>query len=132
MFALPFLRDSLLKSSLDRCANSHFTWSGYETSFSSYSRGGLASQAKNPEAPLLAVVKDASQSRLACVRSDDQGNTWKDWAVSEEITNPYAIGTCREITADGAAIGTFTSAIDPSNDNVGKSKLYFFRIPIGL
>jgi hypothetical protein len=94
--------------------------------------GGLASQAKNPEAPLLAVVKDASHSRLACVRSDDQGNTWKDWAVSEEITNPYAIGTCREITADGAVIGTFTSAIEPSNDNVGKSKLYFFRIPIGL
>lgn len=92
--------------------------------------GGLASQANKPDATLFAVVKDATRPRLACLRSDDQGNTWKDWAVSQEVTSPYAIGTCREITADGAVIGTFTDAIEPSNNNMGKSKLYFFRIPV--
>jgi hypothetical protein len=91
--------------------------------------GGLASQANKPDAPLFGVVRDAKRARLACLRSDDQGNSWRDWAVSPDVNNPYAIGTCREIVANENVIGTFTDAIEPSNDNFGKSKIYFFSIP---
>jgi hypothetical protein len=91
--------------------------------------GGLASQANKPDAPIFAVVRDASRARLVCLRSDDQGTSWRDWAVGPDVVSPYATGTCREITANGSVIGTFTDAIEPSNDNVGKSKVYFFSIP---
>lgn len=91
--------------------------------------GSLASQANKPDAPIFCVVRDATRARLACLRSDDQGSSWSDWAVSPDFHSPYAIGTCREISANGAVLGTFTDAIEPSNDNFGKSKIYFFSIP---
>lgn len=91
--------------------------------------GGFSSQANLPAAPLFCVVRDAKRARLNCLRSDDQGSHWRDWAVSADVTSPYAVGTCREITAKGRIIGTFTDAIEPSNDNFGKSKIYFFSIP---
>jgi Protein of unknown function (DUF1501) len=91
--------------------------------------GGLASQANKPNAPIFCVVRDAKRPRLVCLRSDDQGTTWRDWAVSTDFKSPYAIGTCREICENGTVIGTFTDAIEPSNDNFGKSKVYFFSIP---
>lgn len=94
--------------------------------------GGLASQATNLAAPIFCVVKDARRARLACLRSDDQGSTWKDWAVSPDVINPYAIGVCREISASGTVIGTFTDAIEPSNNNIGKSKIHFFSLPCEL
>lgn len=91
--------------------------------------GGLASQAGNPDASIFCVVRDANRARLACVRSDDQGASWRDWAVSPDFVSPYAVGTCREISAKDEVLGLFTDAIEPNNDNFGKSKLYFFRIP---
>lgn len=93
--------------------------------------GGLASRANDPTAPLFAVVRDADKTRIACLRSDDQGNSWRDWAVAEATVAPYAIGVCREITEDGHVVGTYTDAIEPSNNPVGKSKVYFFRIAVG-
>ena len=47
--------------------------------------------------------------------------------MSLPVTAPYAIGGCRELTPDGRVIGLFTDAIEPSNDPVGKSKLFFFE-----
>jgi hypothetical protein len=91
--------------------------------------GGLASQAGNPDASIFCVVRDANRARLACVRSDDQGASWRDWAVSPDFVSPYAVGTCREISAQDEVLGLFTDAVEPNNDNFGKSKLYFFRIP---
>lgn len=90
--------------------------------------GGLASQIDKPNAPIFCIAKDAKRARLVCLKSDDQGSNWGDWAVSPDIINPYAVGICREISANGTVIGTFTDAIEPSNDNFGKSKLYFFSM----
>lgn len=92
--------------------------------------GVLVSRRADPNAPLFAIVKDATKPRLAALRSDDQGATWHDHAVSLPVTAPYAIGGCREITPDGRVIGLFTDAIEPSNEPVGKSKLYFFRFQV--
>lgn len=92
--------------------------------------GGFASQATRRDASIFCVVRDKGSPRLACVRSDDQGISWKDWAVSQELKSPYAIGTCRELLADAFVIGLFTDSIEPSNDNIGKSKCYFFKIPV--
>jgi hypothetical protein len=52
--------------------------------------------------------------------------------VSDLVSNPYAIGGCREVTADGWIIGSFTEQIAPTTDSGGGSKVYFFRIRAGL
>ncbi len=81
-----------------------------------------------PSPPLFCVSRDATSPRLACLMSDDNGSTWKDHAVSEPLTNPYAIGGCRTVTSDGWIIGSFTDQIAPTTDPGGGSKVYFFRI----
>ena len=77
---------------------------------------------------LYCVMKDAGPNRLACLKSDDDGQSWHDHAVSSVVSSPYAIGGCRAITHDGWIIGTFTDAIEPSDASEGKSKVYFFKI----
>jgi len=86
--------------------------------------GFFATRAAEPGATLYCVSRDAGASRLACLASDDNGDTWRDYAVSEKVTNPYAIGGCREVTTDGWIIGSFTDQM-PTNG----AKVYFFRIP---
>jgi len=70
------------------------------------------------------VGRDAGSNRLVCLVSDDNGNTWRDHAVSDVLINPYAIGGCRKVTADGWIIGSFTDQTPE-----GGGKVYFFRIP---
>jgi hypothetical protein len=86
--------------------------------------GFLATRAGEPRATLYCVGRDAKESRLVCLASDDNGDTWRDHAVGETVTNPYAIGGCREVTSDGWIIGSFTEQV-PTNGG----KVYFFRIP---
>jgi Neuraminidase (sialidase) len=87
--------------------------------------GFFASRASQPDAPLYCVLAD--QGRLACLASDDNGATWYDYAVSEKTFTLYAIGGCREITADGYIIGSFTDT-SPGSD----PRVYFFKIRAGL
>ena len=61
--------------------------------------GFFASRADLPEAPLYYV--SSAGGRLGCLASDDNGETWYDYALSEESFNPYSIGGSRELTADG-------------------------------
>lgn len=66
------------------------------------------------------------QGRIGCLASDDNGTTWYDYAASEQTFTPYAIGGCRELTADDHVIGSFTDqAVTPP-------RVYFIRIPAGL
>ena len=92
--------------------------------------GTFSCRMADAQSPLVAIVKEAQRPRLAALRSDDQGATWHDLAVSQDVTAPYAISGCRELTPDGYAIGVFTDAIEPSNEPTGKSKLYFYRVRI--
>ena len=73
----------------------------------------------------LPALAELPAIELTCI--DDQGATWHDHAVSLPVTAPDAIGGCRELTPDGRVIGLFTDAIEPRNEPIGKSKLYFFQ-----
>ena len=90
--------------------------------------GFFASRAGLPEAPLYYV--SSAGGRLGCLASDDNGETWYDYAVSDESCNPYSIGGARELTADGAIIGTFTDY--QATEDRDLSQVHFFRIQAGL
>jgi len=84
--------------------------------------------ARAAESSLYCVVQDAGDNRLACLHSADNGGTWQDHAVGAVVASPYAIGGCRELTADGSIVGTFTDQSSASNAPRGQSKVYFFTI----
>ena len=90
--------------------------------------GFFASRASLPEAPLYYV--SSAGGRLGCLASDDNGETWYDYALSEESFNPYSIGGARELTADGAIVGTFTDF--RATEDRDLSQVHFFRIQAGL
>lgn len=91
--------------------------------------GLLSTRASQPGAPLYCVAN--GQGRLACLVSDDDGSTWHDYAVSQERFNLYSIGGCRELTADGHIIGTFTDQQASPQNTAGVSRVYFFKIRAG-
>jgi len=55
------------------------------------------------------------------------------FASDEKLTNPYAIGGCREVTADGYVIGSFTDRmpvagkIEDLTVPGSVAPVYFFR-----
>jgi cephalosporin-C deacetylase-like acetyl esterase len=74
--------------------------------------------------------------RLACLASDDNGETWYEYAVCDKVSlfRTYSIGTARELTRDGMILGTFTDVVENAKnyyeDHSGQ--VYFFRIQAGL
>ncbi|MBI3880872.1 MAG: BNR-4 repeat-containing protein [Verrucomicrobia bacterium] len=90
--------------------------------------GFFASRAGDPKSTLYCIGQDAGKPRLVCLASDDNGATWRDHAVSETFTRPYAIGGCREVTPDGWIIGSFTEKTDTKSTNAPEGRVYFFRI----
>ena len=91
--------------------------------------GFFASDSSAPDSTLYCVMEDGN--RIACLASNDNGDTWRDYAVSEPMSNPYSIGGCREVTEDGYVIGSFTDPVEGSDDP-DAAKVYFFRIKAGL
>lgn len=95
--------------------------------------GGFVSDRAAPGSRLYFVSTVDDRSRLACLASDDNGQSWFTFARSDRQFpgRVYSISTARQPTADGALIGTFTVIIgDPKiyyEDNTGH--VYFFRIP---
>jgi len=82
--------------------------------------GFFASRSNQADSPLYCVMQD--RGRIACLASDDNGDTWRDHARSKGGFGPYALGGCRELTADGSVIGSFTHG----------GKVYFLRVrPVG-
>jgi hypothetical protein len=90
--------------------------------------GFFATRAAEENSTIYVISRDANTSRLACLASSDDGFTWRDYAVSLPVTNPYSIGGSREVTDDGWIIGSFTEQMDSTSDTGGNSKVYFFRI----
>jgi len=93
--------------------------------------GFFATRRLEPGSALYAICRDAGSSRVACLASNDHGETWYDYAIGQPVQNPYSIGGCREITADGFIVGSFTDSIGSTADQGGGSKVYFFRIRAG-
>ena len=88
--------------------------------------GFLASRSRDPGSALYCVMQD--QGHIACLVSDDNGDTWRDYARSEERFRPYSIGGCREITDDGYIIGSFTHQVSNPQSLKRDSKVYFLKI----
>ncbi len=80
--------------------------------------GFFATRADQADSPIYCVMQD--DDHLACLISRDNGETWHDYARSEEEFKTYSIGGCREITTDGYIIGSFTLQ--------GSDQVYFFRL----
>jgi hypothetical protein len=90
--------------------------------------GFFATRAEEPSGTIYAISRAADANRLACLASSDNGLSWRDFAISPSVGNPYAIGGSREITADGWIIGSFTEQTASTLDSGGGSKVHFFRI----
>jgi hypothetical protein len=90
--------------------------------------GFFATRGAESNATIYAVSCDANARRLACLASDDNGETWRDHALSAPVTNPYAIGGFREVTSDGFIIGSFTDQVPETSSNT-RPRVYFFKIP---
>ncbi|MBX3423184.1 MAG: hypothetical protein KF752_16630 [Pirellulaceae bacterium] len=68
--------------------------------------------------------------RLACLVSQDSGDSWNDYAVSHQSYGLYSIGGFRCTTSDGAIIGSFTDQQAPEELTDRKSRVFFFRIAL--
>lgn len=93
--------------------------------------GFFATRSDKPGSPLFCVGHDERGTRLVCLRSDDNGATWRDHAMSAPFARPYAIGGCREVTPDGWIIGSFTDVVSTRKEGPFDSRVHFFRIPAG-
>lgn len=87
--------------------------------------GYLVSDATDPNR-LFVLGNDSGH--LACLVSQDAGQTWHDYARTEDTYGLYSIGGFRRLTSDGAIFGTFTDQQSPEEITDRKSKVYFFRI----
>jgi len=85
--------------------------------------GFFASDNRQPKSTLYCVGNaSATANRVTCIMSDDNGATWHDYAQSgNSFVGLYAIGGCRQPTADGYVIGSFTER---------GSKVHFLKIPV--
>lgn len=82
----------------------------------------------HPSDPNRLYLIGNDSGHLACLASDDAGQSWKDYARSEQSFGLYSIGGYRQITDDGSIIGSFTDQKPPDAVTDQKSTVYFFRI----
>lgn len=95
--------------------------------------GFFAARRDKPGSRLYCIGRDADKPRLVCLASADNGTTWHDYAVSESVANPYAIGGCRAVTADGWVIGSFTDTLPaPATGGPVEARVYFFKFRADL
>ncbi len=92
--------------------------------------GFFATRPDLADGPLY-VVGHAPGGRLGCLASDDNGSTWYDYALSPPGLIAYAVGGCRELTADGAVIGTYTNRF-LSPDGLNPYRVEFLKLQAGL
>lgn len=91
--------------------------------------GFLCTSQKDEGSPLFIIGRSLkAPPRLACLRSDDNGATWHDHALSAPLTQPYSVGGCREITPDGHIIGSFTDVTGEKKNGFPSGRVFFFRI----
>ena len=71
----------------------------------------------------LYLVGGDSEGRIAVIRSDDNGDSWSDFALSEETFGTiYAVSGSPRLTLDGNIVGMFTD----QRGEIGDA--YFFRV----
>jgi hypothetical protein len=95
--------------------------------------GVFVANRAEPGSRLFFVSTIDDRTRLACLASDDNGQSWYEYAVSDRAFpgRIYSIGAAREPTAAGTIIGTFTLVEgQPKTYQEDDSGIvYFFSIP---
>lgn len=78
----------------------------------------------------LYCLGHTADGRVGCLASDDNGQSWRDHAVTDEkVSGTYALGGCRTVTPDGFVIGSFTASGASPAELVSNSKVYFLKVP---
>ena len=102
--------------------------------------GFFAGRSTVSNSTMYFVSSIESETRLACMASDDNGSSWYRYAESD-VTFPrgryhgiYSITGARELTASGAIIGAFTQLKENSETfyEAGSGKVFFFTFQGGL
>lgn len=74
------------------------------------------------------------QKRIGCIVSYDNGLSWEDYAISDELVDDpystYAIGGCRSVSKDGFIFGSYTERNGDYMDPFVKSKAHFLKIKV--
>jgi hypothetical protein len=71
----------------------------------------------------LYLVGRNIEGRIGVLRSDDNGDSWHDFALSDEaFGNIYAVSGSQQLTLDGNIVGMFTDQRDQLGD------AYFFSV----
>jgi hypothetical protein len=95
--------------------------------------GVFVANRTEPGSRLFFVSTVDNRSRLACLASDDNGQSWHEHALSDKSFSGrvYSISAARDLTPAGHIVGTFTVVKgEPKlyqDDNSGS--VYCFRIP---
>jgi len=84
--------------------------------------------AADPANPKRLYLLGNDGGYLACLVSHDAGETWQDYARSDQPYGLYSIGGSRRLARNGDILGTFTDQVQPDEVTDRKSKVYFFRI----
>ena len=94
--------------------------------------GVLVANRSKRNSTLYFVSTIEDRKRLACLASEDNGKTWREYAVSDRAfkNRVYTIGAAHEITDDGWIVGTFTEVGKGAKTyyEPNSGKVYFFRI----
>ncbi len=98
--------------------------------FAAWNLDGCFVSSNVNDGPLYVVTADA-QKRLVVLGSDDGGATWYDYARSEPLVLPYAIGCARDLSEDGMIFGSYTSIIYGPGDWIHHPPVYAFRLRAG-
>lgn len=88
--------------------------------------GFFATRSSRKGSALYILLPDGNH--VACLVSHDNGQSWHDFARSEETFKIYSLGGSREISRDGHIMGTFTDQHGSNLTPDRKSKVYFFKI----
>jgi hypothetical protein len=71
----------------------------------------------------LYLVGGDAEGRIAVIRSDDNGDSWTDFALSDQTFGMiYAVSGSQRVTADGNIVGMFTDQREELGD------AYFFSV----
>lgn len=123
-----YVRYDLSKKTID--LNTYPVWKGEKLTLHT-ADGFFTTNSSDPNALLYAVSTDqftVPANRITVLASDDNGQTWFDYAVSQKFAYPYAIGGARLTATGGYISGSFTNLVSNPNPPLNSSEIWFFRV----
>jgi len=126
-----YVRYDLTKKKID--LNTYPVWAGEKLGIQS-SDGFFTSDPLNSNALLYAISTDryttAGANRISVLASDDNGQTWFDYAISAPFIHLYAIGGSRTTGASNYIFGSFTNLVNYAKQisPPNSSEVWFFKV----